>query len=74
MPMASKQKGLKIGLGEAGKKVRVISFVGSLTPATLPPTHTLAQMPKNLILVVATLKRLGTLLVVIIINAWHLDG
>ena len=35
---------------------------------TLCPTHTLTQMPKNLALVVATPKRLGTLLVVIIIN------
>ena len=36
--------------------------------ATLPPTHTLTQMPNNLTLVVATPKRLGALPVVIIIN------
>ena len=36
--------------------------------ATLRPTHTLTQMPKNLPLVVATPKRLGALPVVIIIN------
>ena len=36
--------------------------------ATLRPTHTLTQMLKNLTLVVATPKRLGTLPVVIIIN------
>ena len=57
--MASEQKGLKIGLSEAGNKVRVIFFVGnaawgSLTSATLPLTHTLTQMPKNLTLVVAS--------------------
>ena len=31
---------------------------------TLPPTHTLTQMPKNLTLVVASPKRLGALPVV----------
>ena len=36
--------------------------------ATLRPTPTLTRMPKNLTLVVATPKRLGTLQVVIIIN------
>ena len=36
--------------------------------ATLRPTHTLTQMPKNLTLAVATPKRLGALPVVIIIN------
>ena len=62
--MASEQKGLKIGLGEAGNKVRVRFFVGNtawggFTLATLPPTHALTQMPKNLTLVVSTQKRLG---------------
>ena len=49
--MASEQKGLKIGLGEAGNKVSVRFFVGNtawgcLTSATLPPTpytHSNAQ-------------------------------
>ena len=73
--MASEQNGLKIGLDEAGNNVRVIIFVGNtarggLTAATLPPTHTLTQMPKNLTLVVATPKRLGALPVVLIISAW----
>ena len=36
--------------------------------ATLCPTPTLTQMPKNLTLVVATLKRLGALPVVLIVN------
>ena len=77
--MASKQKGLKIGLEEAGSQVRVRFFVGNtawgcLTSATLPPTHTLTQMPKNLTFVVATQKRLGALPVVIIISAWHWMG
>ena len=57
--MASEHKGLIIGLGEAGNKVRVRYFVGNtawgcLTSAALPPTYTLTQMPKNLTLVVAT--------------------
>ena len=69
--MASEQKGLEIGLGEAGNKVRVRFFVGNtawggLTSATLPPTHTLTQMLKNLTLIVPTQKRLGTLPAVII--------
>ena len=42
--------------------------------ATLPPTHTLTQMPKNLTLVVATPKRIGALPVVIIINCLALNG
>ena len=42
--------------------------LGCLTAATVPPTHTLTQMPNNLTLVVATPKRLGALPVVIIIN------
>ena len=41
---------------------------GDLTAATLPPTHTLTQMAKNLTLVVATPMRLGALPVVIINN------
>ena len=36
--------------------------------ATLPPTYTLAQMPKNITFVVTTPKRLGALPVVIIVN------
>ena len=47
---------------------------GSLTSSTLPPTHTLTQMPKNLTLVVATQKRLGSLLVVILVSAWRCGG
>ena len=61
MFITSQQKCLKIGLGEAGNKVRVRFFVGNtargcLTSATLPPTHTLTQMPKNLTLVVTNQK------------------
>ena len=77
--MVSKQKGLKIGLGEAGNKVRVRFFVGNtawgcLTSATLPPIHTLTQMPKNLAFVVPAQKRLGTLPAVTIIRAWSWGG
>ena len=77
--VASEQKSLKIGLGEAGNKVSVIFFAGNtawagLTVATLSPTHTLIQMPKNLTLVVDTPKRLGALPVVIVINCLALNG
>ena len=77
--MASEQKSLKIGLGEAGNKVIVIFFAGNtawggLTAAALPPTHTLTQMPKILTLVATTPKRLGALPVVIITNRWTLNG
>ena len=68
--MASKQKSLKIGLGEASNKVSMIFFAGNtawggLMAAALRPTHTLTQMPKNLTLVVATTKKLGALPAVI---------
>ena len=50
--MASEQKSLNVGLGEAGNKVSVIFLAGNtawggLTAATLPPTdtHSNAQEP-----------------------------
>ena len=57
----------------SGNNVTVRLFVGNtawgcLTLATLPPTHTLTQVPQNLTLVVVTPKRLGALPVVVVIN------